>query len=86
MENTQHDYNDPYTTLVQSTDMVNTQQTHVRAIWRTPLGHDIYEHFNFSQPPLDPHTSVGVEAGPFGQTIDCPIKQVFNPTAMSVHL
>jgi hypothetical protein len=86
MENTQHDYNDEYMTPVWSTDMVNPQQTHVRSIWRTPSGRDIYEKFNFSRPPLDPLTSAGAEAGPSGQTIDRPIEQVVNPVATSVQV
>jgi hypothetical protein len=80
MESTQPNFNDEYMTPVHSTDMVNPQQTHVHSIWRTPSGRDLYKKFNFSRPPFDPLTSVGVEAGPSGQTIDHPIEQVVNPT------
>jgi hypothetical protein len=86
MENTQHDYNDEYTTLVQSADMVNLEQTPVRSIWRTPSGCDLYKHFNFSRPPLNPLTSAGAEAGPSSQTINRPIEQVVNPAATSIQI
>jgi hypothetical protein len=88
MEDTQHDY-DEYITPVQSAGMVNPQQTPVRSIWRTPSGRDLYEHFNFSRPPLDPHdplASVVAEAGPSSQTIDHPIEQVVNPAATSTQI
>jgi hypothetical protein len=86
MEPIQPNFNDEYTTPVCSTEMVNPQQTHVRSIWRTPSGRDLYEKFNFSRPPFDPPTSVGAEAGPSGQTIDHPIEQIVNTSTTSVQV
>ena len=85
MEETQRDYNE-YITPVRSAGMVNQQQTLVCSIWRTPSGRDLYENFNFSRPPLDPHdplASTFVEAGPSGHIIDRLIEQVVNPAATS---
>jgi hypothetical protein len=75
MESTQPNFNNEYMNHVHSTGMVNPQKNPIRSIWRTPSGCDLYERFNFIQPPFDPLTSVGVEVGPSGQTIDHPIKK-----------
>jgi hypothetical protein len=67
MEPIQPNFNEEYTTPVCSIEMVDPQQTHVRLIWRTPLGRYLYEKINFSRPPFDPpcdSTTTDAEAGP----------------------
>jgi hypothetical protein len=90
MEDTQCD-DDEYITLVQSIDMLNPQHTLFQSICKTPSGHDLYEQFDFIQPPLDPHypfASTTTEAGPSDQTIDHPIEYVVDPatTSTQIHL
>jgi hypothetical protein len=59
MEPEQPNQNEEYTTHVHSTEMVDPHQTHVRPIWRTPSGRDLYEKFNLNRPLfIPPHTSV----------------------------
>jgi hypothetical protein len=84
MESTQPDFNGEYMNPICAIDMVNLQQTHARSIWTNPSRSELYKKFNFSRPPFDPLTFVGVKIGPSGQTIDRPIEQVVNNDATSI--
>jgi len=74
--------------LVCPTDATYAHQTIARSMWRTPSGHDIYEHFDFIRQPLDPNDPLATKARPSGQTIDRPIEQVIKPatTTTQIHL
>jgi hypothetical protein len=44
--------------------MVHPIQTQVHPVWRTPLGHDVFEKFNFNRPfYAPPHTPATTNAG-----------------------
>jgi hypothetical protein len=86
MEPQQPTFNEEYTTLVRSTEMVYPQQTLVRSIWRTPSSRDLYEKFNVSRPLFDPphiSTIVGTDAGPSGHPIDRLVEQTVNTATTS---
>jgi hypothetical protein len=63
MESKQLNISEGYTTPAH-TRMVDPSQTHVHPIWKTPLGHDIFEKFNLNRPfYAPPHTHVVTSVG-----------------------
>jgi hypothetical protein len=59
MESEQLNTSEVYTTPFHTTGMVDPSQTHVLPIWKTPLGHDLFEKFNLNRPfYAPPHTPV----------------------------
>jgi hypothetical protein len=85
MGSTEQIFGDDYRTLVHPTTAVDTNPTHARSVWRTSLGHDLYDHFESIQQPFNPHDPP-IETGPFGQTMNHPIYQVINPTVTSAQV
>jgi hypothetical protein len=88
MGSTEPIFGDDYRTPIRPTTIVDTNHTHTHYVWINPLGHDLYDNFEYIQQPLNPRDTPATEVRPSGQTIDHPIKQVVDPvvTSTKVHL
>jgi len=81
MEPEHPNLNEEFTTLILSTEMVDSNQDFIHPIWITPSDHDIYEKINFIRPLFyPPHTyaTISVDAGPSIHPTDHPSRQTIN--------
>jgi hypothetical protein len=79
MGSTKPIFGDEYRTLVHPSTIVDTNPTPAHSVWRTSLGHDLYEHFKSFWQPFPPHDPPS-ETRPSDQTMNHLVDQVINPT------